>query len=213
MPVHQTPEEAFTNAYRESLEAIEAYAQRLQESTSRVSNAERVQIYEQLSKLHQYAHQWEQTGQLLVQMMAVNVSSQSSAPEVVAPQKAAINGVVEFGLHDTWRYRRPVAFVHMQQRYEVKQWLKIYTIVLSKAIREHGDAFVADLNKRGARTSAPRRSRLTKQSDAYKRPMVVEGWYCESDLSSTSISFNISLIYQTLGLPLNSFKVWVLDES
>jgi hypothetical protein len=214
MPVPQTPEEAFANAYRESIEAIEAYAQRLQESVSRVSNAERVQIYEQLSKLHQYAHQWEQAGQLLTQMMAVNAPMQPPVATAIVPQpqRTTSGEAVEFGLYDTWRYRRPVAFVHLQQRYEVKQWIKMYTIILAKAIREHGDTFVAELNRRALNTNVPRRCRLSSSSGDFYRAFNIDGWYGESDLSSDMISDNIKLIYHALGIPLDSFRVWVLDE-
>jgi hypothetical protein len=213
MPIPTTPEEGFARAYRESIEAIDAYARRLQESANQVSNAERAKIYEQLAKLHQYAHQWEQAGQLLTSMMATTAVAQPQETSVSAPYSTTSGDAVEFGLQDIWRYRRPVAFVHLQQRYEVKQWIRIYTIILAKAIREHGDAFVASMNQRAELMSAPRRRRLTKDANDFKRGMTVEGWHCESDLSSTSIAMNITLIYEILGIPFDSFKVWVVDES
>ena len=214
MPDTKSHVALFAAIQRESLNVIEAYAKQLQESTNDASIAERVTIFEQLSTLHQYAYQWKQIGQKMIQMMTANAALKSSTMAFDHKLRTQYGEVIQYGLNSQWRYRRPVAFEHQRKHYEVNQWLKIVMIIFANAIREHGDSFVVDINQRAqAAPTIAQDILLYKNPGKYARERMVEGWYFDSNLSSDMIADYIKLVYQTLQLPYDSFTVWVLDKS
>jgi hypothetical protein len=208
MPVPTTPAEIFEKAYRESIEAIEAYTGLLNERYRQVSFVERAEIDQQKMQLNQLAAQWDKASQALQrQLAAIHYEPVVGIAKVAESSVSYATAGVQLHLLDDWTHKSLVRMQHRKHIYQVTSWTQLYEIVLQQMLLEFGIAVIEKMNAQACERQ--QREVFARDSANFRAPKQLQGWYFDTHGNANAIRDKVRKLYDAFGIAPKALIVWV----